>query len=315
MAIRCGYFNSIDNDRTYNADDMSNYFKGLISDGVYATVGNACIVKSIGGLTLSVGTGRAIINNKWVSIDSPQTLQITPHTSLNRYDAICLQCNMNERKVSLVIVEGTPATEPQLPVRTYTSSTQELVLAHIYVKANADKITQSDITDRRAISSYCGWVTGLIKQVDTSELFLQFQTSCEEKLKEFEACLSERKLEYQTWFNNLTESLTVNVSSASSQIYEVETDENGYAKLPFTWSNDNPVHVYINGLFAVEGKDYQIKNGGIQLSNLMFDSGSDVITFVVFKAGVISGSGGTDDTEISASDIQKMISDIEKSTD
>ncbi len=313
MALRCGYFNSIDNDRTYNADDMSKYFEGLVSDGVYATVGNACVVKSIGGLTLSVGTGRAIINNKWVSIDSPQTLQITPHTSLNRYDAICLQCNMNERKVSLVIVEGTPATEPQLPVRTYTSSTQELILAHIYVKANADKITQSDITDRRAISSYCGWVTGLIKQVDTSELFLQFQTSCEEKLKKFDTWQNEKKTEYQDWFDNLTESLTVNVNSFSSRTYTVETDENGYAELPFTYNDNKKVHVYINGLFAIEGEDYTIENDSIQLTSLEFDSGSDVITFVVFKSEVSGGSGGTvDDEEISVSDIENMVSEIEK---
>lgn len=167
------------------------------------------------------------------------------------------------------------------------------------------------------MSDYISYHTG--EEIDNAvdainEAVENVQNGLRESKNEFAAWLSERKLEYQTWFNNLTESLTVNVSSASSQIYEVETDENGYAELPFTWSNDNPVHVYINGLFAVEGKDYQIKNGGIQLSNLMFDSGSDVITFVVFKAGVVSGSGGTDDTEISASDIQKMISDIEKST-
>ena len=129
MAINYGFFNSIGNDRTYNADDMSNYFEGLVSDGVYATVGDACIVKSLGGLTLSVGTGRAIINNKWVKIDSIQTVRIEPHSSLDRYDAICLQCDMDARMVRVVVVKGTPSTNPQIPARTNTSKIKELLLA------------------------------------------------------------------------------------------------------------------------------------------------------------------------------------------
>lgn len=352
MGIEYGFFNSIDNDRTYNADDMSNYFEGLVSDGVYAAVGDACVVKTLGALTLSVGTGRAIINNKWVKIDNIQPVRITPHTSLNRYDAICLQLDNNARKISIVVIEGTPSTTPQIPTITNNSKIKHLVLAHVYVKANADRIIQSDITDRRPYKIYCGWVTGLIKQVDTSELFLQFQTACEEKQKEIqewqtaqanefenwksiqmqqfskwqerqtltlegranalEIWLSEQKQSFETWYNNLKETLTVNVNPATSRIYTVETDEGGQAELPFTYNDSQAVHVYINGLIAVEGEDYTIENGKIQLNNTMFDSGADVVTFVVFKAGVVTGgSGGIVEEEISVSDIKKMVSEID----
>lgn len=34
MAITCGFFDSVSGDRTYDADQMSTYFEGLISDGV-----------------------------------------------------------------------------------------------------------------------------------------------------------------------------------------------------------------------------------------------------------------------------------------
>lgn len=330
MAIKCGFFNSVDGDRTYNADDMSNYFEGLVSNGVYETVGNACIVKSLGNLTLSIGIGRAILNNKWVKIDSPQTVTISPHRSLNRYDAICLQINMTARNIKLVVIEGTPSTEPNIPDK----EDNQLVLAHVYVKANTSSISQADITDRRPDKSYCGWVTGLIEQVDTSELFLQFQAACEnkqneinqwkaEQVTEFEKWKvqqmqtfgnwqSEKKSEFSAWFNNLKETLTVNVNPATSRTYTVETDESGHAELPFTYNDSQAVHVYINGLFAVEGEDYTIDNGGIQLTNLEFGSGSDVVTFVVFKTGVVSGSGGTvDEEEISVSDIEQMVSEID----
>ncbi len=346
MAIDYGFFNSVDNDRTYNADDMSNYFEGLVSDGVYSTIGDACIVKSLGPLTLSIGTGRAIINNKWVKIDSIQTVKITPHPTLNRYDAVCLQCDMNARVIRIVVEEGTPSSSPQLPEINNTSKLKELVLAHVYVKANTDRITQSDITDRRPYKIYCGWVTGLIKQVDTSELFLQFQTACKEwqtaqanefenwksiqmqqfskwqerqtlmiesEEREFKSWMSEQKQSFETWYNNLKETLTVNVNPATSKIYTAETDEGDRAELPFTYNENQAVHVYINGLFAVEGEDYTIENGNIQLNNTMFDSGGDVVTFVVFKAGLITGSSGgtTDDEEITISDIDNILSEVE----
>ena len=110
----------------------------------------------------------------------------------------------------------------------------------------------------------------------------------------------------------ITPILINNVNPATSRTYTVETDESGHAELPFTYNDSQTVHVYINGLFAVEGEDYTIENGGIQLTSLEFGSGSDVITFVVFKAGVVSGSGGTvEEEEISVSDIEQMVSEID----
>ena len=42
--VTYGFFNSVDGDRRYTADQMSNYFKGLISDGVYEGLGSALVV-------------------------------------------------------------------------------------------------------------------------------------------------------------------------------------------------------------------------------------------------------------------------------
>lgn len=97
-----------------------------------------------------------------------------------------------------------------------------------------------------------------------------------------------------------------------SEVYEIETDSIGRAKIPLMPKliiknyDSSTVHVYINGLFAVEGKDYTIENDEIQLNNLMFDSGNDIITFIVFKT-----EGTVDDEEISVSDIEKMASEID----
>lgn len=77
-----------------------------------------------------------------------------------------------------------------------------------------------------------------------------------------------------------------------SQIYEVKTDESGYAALPFT--EDNQIaYVFINGILAVEGKDYQITDGGIQVTTSDFVSGNDVVTFVVLKPTADSRTNDT----------------------
>lgn len=37
--IKSGFYDSINHDRLYRADDFSDYFEGLISDGIYAGIG------------------------------------------------------------------------------------------------------------------------------------------------------------------------------------------------------------------------------------------------------------------------------------
>ena len=66
MSITFGFFNSSNGDRKYNADQMSEYFDGLVSNGVYENVGGALQVLASQNMEVNVQTGRAIINSKWV---------------------------------------------------------------------------------------------------------------------------------------------------------------------------------------------------------------------------------------------------------
>ena len=50
MAWTSGFFNSVNGDRLYNADQMSHIFEGLITDGVYESVGNKLAVQPNSGL-------------------------------------------------------------------------------------------------------------------------------------------------------------------------------------------------------------------------------------------------------------------------
>ena len=254
MAQTYGFFNSINSDRVYNADQMSEYFDGLVSDGVYATIGGAMQVISDSGMNVQVKSGRAIIGSKWLKNDAALTVAVSQsHPTLNRYTAIVIRLNYSARTVGIYAKDGTPASTAAKPVMQNDDQLKELCLAYIYVKAGATSISQSNITDMRA-SELCGWVTGLVKQVDTSELFLQWQTAYEEYYQSF-----------VEWFNHLTKTLQVNTklhgfrkydkfATAGAHYYEIA---DGFV-LGYTFDLNDVINVYINGLLGQPEVDYEL---------------------------------------------------------
>ena len=267
MAITYGFFNSLNGDRVYNADQMSTYFKGLIGQGVFEDVGGALQVLANSGMTVQVQTGRAIVgpNLKWLENDAPYNVSINAsHVTLNRYTAVVVQCDVTNRTVSIITVDGTPATNPTKPAITNTTTIQQICLAYVYVKAGATTITQANITDTRPNNNVCGWVTGLIKQVDTSTLFVQWQTAYEEFYAQMEAWEIQQKNAFDAWFETLTDELQIGayVKAFSKTATITSTTPPGQS-LPldmanYTYDNTDVFLVYINGLMAEAGTDYNI---------------------------------------------------------
>ena len=255
MALTYGFFNSQNGDRKYNADDMSEYFNGLVSNGVYESVGNAMVVTAGSGMSVNVGSGRALINCKWLKNDSSYNVIINPANASNpRYTAVCIALSNIDRNMSIVTIDGTPSSSPVKPTPPTSPLTQYLVLAYVYVPANASSISQANITDQRG-SSLCPWVTGLIEQVNTSQLFLQYQTAYENQFEAF-------KQAYDEWFDDLTQDLNVDtyiqdytkrvvLSSGTSNI--IPLNMSGY-----TYASSDIISVYINGLYAAPDVDYYL---------------------------------------------------------
>ena len=285
MSITYGFFNSVQGDRTYDADQMSEYFNGLVSDGVYENVGGALQVTAISsGMAVQVLTGRGIINCKWLKNDSVLTLDITAaHAVLNRYTAVVLRLDVVNRLMTITTKDGANATDPVKPTMQNDSTMVELCLAYIYVGAGVGSISQADITDMRG-TNLCGWVTGLIDQVDTSQLFLQYQTA-------FENYYNEMTSEFNTWFESLTEQLNVNtyiqkfykrtvLASGTSNI--IPMDMTGY-----TYDSSDIISIYINGLYAAPDVDYYLDTSGSvpQLHPNASAAGTEVL-IVVLKSKI-----------------------------
>ena len=257
MAVTYGYFNSLNGDRVYNADQMSEYFDGLVSNGVYESVGNALQVLAIEGMTVGVQTGRALVNCKWLKNDAVLSVDITTaHAVLNRYSAVILRLDNTNRLMEITTKDGTPASSPTKPEMETSASIVELCLAYVYVAAATTTITQADIEDARG-TSVCPWITGLIDQVDTSTLFLQYQTAWQQYFDTMTAA-------FENWFDTLTDELNVNTFIDKYQkIVTMGAGDTGVIPLDmqgYTYAATDVFNVFINGLYANPGVDYTIND-------------------------------------------------------
>lgn len=211
MAITFGFFNSLNNDRLYNAETFNTYFEGLISqNGVFENVGNSLAVAAGSGLTVTVASGKAIVNSHWVKLSAVETLNIaTPHNLFRRYDMVSLRWNASTRDVTLQVVTGTPASTPQRPTPQTSGTTYEIVLAYVLVPANATTITTGNIYDQRANTAVCGYITGLVEQVDITDLFEQYESRFAALEDQLEAWQQTQQDTFDAWYYQLTQNLTV----------------------------------------------------------------------------------------------------------
>lgn len=205
MTVRGGFFNSLNDDRLYDAADMNLPYKKLISNGIIPDTSDALQVVASSGLTVNVKAGSGLFGDGWAVNDAAVALTLdTAHVTLNRIDLIVIRRDENEsvRATDVFIKKGTPASSPVAPTVERSSYIKEYALAEVYIKAGVTAITQSMITDTRADTTRCGWATGLIEQVDTSTLFLQWQTAYEEQFADWQT-------KYNDQFDDNTEAFNI----------------------------------------------------------------------------------------------------------
>lgn len=150
MTVTSGFYNSVDGDRKYNAEDFSRFFDGILTDGVLPGVGTEFTVTASGANAL-VGTGRAWFNKTWTYNDATETMPIpTASTTNPRIDAIVLTVDTRpEVRMNLIEwVVGTPSTSPVEPTLTNPTGRYQYVLATVYRAANSTSIVAGNITKK-----------------------------------------------------------------------------------------------------------------------------------------------------------------------
>lgn len=276
MTVKCGFFNSIGQDRLYQADDMTRPYELLVSNGVFATQAGTpsnylqVQASSPASMTIKVKAGRGIFFNKWLVNDADLFLVVSQsEVTLKRIDSVVVKIDLTEsvRAASIYIKNGTPAATPSAPTLTSTGLIKEYRLANITVDAGVTTITQAKISDTRGTAD-CGWVTSLVQQVDTSTLYIQWEDA------------------FDTWFEDVKENLsTSTLIRTFTSHYTTVTQDQTVIPINIVQFNYNLdiLQVYINGLMLIRDVEYtSTNNDTVTLTNGV-DTGTS-ISFVIYKS-------------------------------
>lgn len=165
MAMRSGFFNSVNNDRLYSANEFAEYFSTFIGNGVFPSPTTSLQVQTDSGLMIKVKTGKAWINGYYFVVDADEAISIQPDAILPRIDRLVLRLHLSNREITLVHKQGTAASSPVAPTLTRDAQMIELSLATLSIPAGANSITSGMISDYRANSAECGFVTSTITNI------------------------------------------------------------------------------------------------------------------------------------------------------
>lgn len=209
MSVTCGFFNSLNGDRKYDASQMSSIFDGLIIDGVFASIGTAFAVTAAGGLTVNVGIGKAWFNHTWTVNDSvlPMTAP-EAEVLLDRIDAVVLEVNNTEsvRENTIKFVTGTPSSAPVNPTLENEGNVHQYPLCYIYRKYGSSIISQADITPMVGSES-TPFVTAILQTISLDELLGKWQDELDQfvdkQSKEVDDWIAAEEADYTSWFNEM----------------------------------------------------------------------------------------------------------------
>ena len=274
MAIESYFFNAIEDegtyDRVYNAEDVTSYLDKLVGNGVFPNPSTQLQVRAASGMDVIVGAGSGWINGHKMSNTADLTLTVTASdVLLNRIDAVIFYVDFDDREMGVEIKEGQIATTPVAPALVRNNSRYEMCLAQITVNKQITAITSAMITDTRGNSDLCGYVQGLIQQVDTETLWTQQQAAFDE------------------WFDGVqTQFVNGKLFKKLEGIYTTqEANESSFNVLDYvpTYAFAYDIlEVFING-FHLNSNEFTLSNNTVTLEIPIEEPGA-VIDFVVYKS-------------------------------
>lgn len=149
MAYSSGFFNSVDHDRMYDAEDVGSLFDGIISDGILNAWGAHFETRhddNFGPLEVKVFSGRGWFLHTWIQNGGPVSLTAeTNRTGNVRIDTVCLDINTSDSVRANTIKIKTGSTHA--PDMANDGNHKEVPLADITI-STSNVITS--VTDRRS---------------------------------------------------------------------------------------------------------------------------------------------------------------------
>ena len=283
MAVSSGFFNSVNHDRLYDAEQFSSIFDGIILDGVYENFGEAFKVTAYSEAndTVIVGTGRAWFDHTWTYNDSQFSITLDPpNEMLDRVDMIVIDVNREQgvRQNTIKYVRGMEST-PTKPVPLIKEDLhKQYPIAYIKITHGESKVISQSSIENKVGSSDCPVVTSFLEAMNLANMWSQLDS------------------EFREWWETVRNSIDESgILELVARLDEIEADLSDLtSKLPLEKPklSFNMVNIKSNAVFLPDGKYlyynyedlnlYLFNSDGIQLSK----------TATSFPAGTASGSGG-----------------------
>lgn len=261
MTFRSGFWNSIDGDRTYSAEDMAVPFEGIITEGVFANWGDAFKATVVNGNTVTIGSGKAWLSQKWILNDSVYQMPINAFDYASstepRTVVVCL-----DLKVEPYYRFSQFKVEEQRYYGSYwdllnaitdrNAGRNSLPLFAINFAAGDSSLQQSNITNLVG-TSWCPYVTAPVQTVTIDDIRSKWDASYNALMKDIvgnaqtKANEAESNFEasFNTWFLTLKNQL--NTNQAANLQNQITSLTNQLNKLVTTGTVENSVQFYSGG--------------------------------------------------------------------
>lgn len=211
MALSCGFYNSVNHDRMYNATQFSRIFDGIINDGVYMSVLKHFAVSATSGLTVAVGGGRAWFHGTWTYNDNDIFITLSAaEVTAYRIDAIVLKIDTRDsgRDNSIVVIKGEPnASNPQKPSLENEDGVFYHPLAFITLAPEQLEIIDANIENAVGVDERTPFVTGIIETISVNDLLVQWES------------------EFDDWLDHLKDELDENQAAHLLRLIEQVTED------------------------------------------------------------------------------------------
>ena len=253
MPITSGFYNSVNGDRVYDADQFGSLFDGIISEGIFPNVGDKFFVRPVNNtMGVYVGSGKAWLNRRWVENAGDEALTVqAANASLDRIDSVVLSVDTSKavRAAKFEVIKGTAAATPRPPLIASEGEKKYFVLANIKVVKNSRAVIPENITNYVG-SSLTPYVGGPTNTINLDALQTKLQG------------------EFNTWFDSVRDALqnaggntstdvanlkaSDNSQNARIQVIEnrVESTETGITKINEKFTNSGSLYGMVNNTNA-----------------------------------------------------------------
>ena len=164
----------------YDARDAAGY-NATRTSGVYSAEEDFAVTPA-GGIKVTVSAGQgwvrpARFEGYSIIMREAETLTLALADGQRpRIDRIVLRFDAASRKSSLLILQGTPDTQPTAPAISRTATVYDLCLAEVTRPAGSTAITAGNITDTRLDENLCGVMSDGVTRIPTDQLLKAAQT-------------------------------------------------------------------------------------------------------------------------------------------